>query len=42
MKVDMIVIRHPNAGVPEFISKKLMQQLLMLVMGHTNIQLKHY
>ena len=23
MKVDMIVIRHPNAGVPEFISKKV-------------------
>ena len=23
MKVDMIVIRHPNAGVPEYISKKV-------------------
>ena len=23
MKVDMIVIRHPNAGVPEFISTKV-------------------
>ena len=23
MKVDMIVIRHPNAGVPEFISSKV-------------------
>jgi aspartate carbamoyltransferase catalytic subunit len=23
MKVDMIVIRHPNAGVPEFISEKV-------------------
>ena len=38
MKVDMIVIRHPNAGVPEFISKKLMQQLLMQVMEPMNIQ----
>ena len=42
MKVDMIVIRHPNPGVPSLFQQKLMQQLLMLVMGHTNIQLKHY
>ena len=37
MKVDMIVMRHPNPGAAEFLSKNIDARIVNAGMGHMNI-----
>ena len=42
MKVDMVVMRHPNPGAGCFSRNILMPVLLMQVMELMNIRHRHY